>query len=179
MLALYGLTRQVFGGRSKGEKNTSLPMLSALLHIVSPAGAFLSAPYGEAPFAFLNLTGFYAFVCGLRYDRCGKFISRDVGFLFAGVLFTVANTIRSNGVLGGILFAYEAVLGLRHILVNGLSWCVLRRLLVVCVSGGLIALGMAGPQYLAYRQFCLVDTPRPWCQSLVPSIYTWVQNHYW
>lgn len=180
MLALYRLTKQVFGNRSKGgEKNMSLPMLSGLLYIINPAGAFLSAPYAEAPFAFFSFAGFYAFIRGLRSDRRGEFVSRDAGFLLSGILFTIATAIRSNGILGGILFAHEAVLVARYILLNGLSWSAFRRLFIICAGGGSIALGMAGPQFVAYRRYCLVDSPRPWCESLVPSIYSWVQDHYW
>ncbi|TFY79432.1 hypothetical protein EWM64_g4582 [Hericium alpestre] len=38
-------------------------------------------------------------------------------------------------------------------------------------------------QYAAYRTFCMPDTPdtptRPWCSDAIPSIYTFVQSHYW
>ncbi|OGM48711.1 GPI mannosyltransferase 2 [Aspergillus bombycis] len=35
-------------------------------------------------------------------------------------------------------------------------------------------------QALAYADFCLdVQTSRPWCRHLIPSIYAWVQRQYW
>lgn len=35
-------------------------------------------------------------------------------------------------------------------------------------------------QYSGYRVFCQeTDTPAPWCSSLPPSIYTYVQSKYW
>ncbi|KKZ66117.1 hypothetical protein EMCG_01153 [[Emmonsia] crescens] len=177
VLSLYGLSRNVFGD---GDGNHALPLLTAALHVISPAGAFLSAPYGESVFSLLNFTGFYAYVSALNDDRRGYMIARDVKFLVAGGLFAVVTTIRSNGVLSGILFAYDAVLGLRSIVSNGISLSQIHRMFFVVVGGSLIMLGVVGPQYRAFTMYCQnADVHRSWCDNTIPSIYTFVQSYYW
>src|SRR5689334_12377322 len=48
VVLLYELSRRVFG---QGQKAASLALVTAGLHVVSPAGLFLSAPNAESPFA--------------------------------------------------------------------------------------------------------------------------------
>lgn len=178
VLLLYRLTRTVF---EKGRYNSNLPLLSAALHIISPAGVFLSAPYGEAPFSFVNFLGFYIYVLALKHDREGALLRRDVEFVVAGCVFAVATTVRSNGILGGILFAYDALSGaLEVVQTRNLKVSTLRRLVFVVIGGAVIPLGTVGPQYFAYSAYCQSSTsPRSWCFKTIPSIYTWVQSHYW
>ncbi|OJD14462.1 hypothetical protein AJ78_05197 [Emergomyces pasteurianus Ep9510] len=177
VLSLYGLSRKVFGD---GDGNGALPLLAAVLHTISPAGAFLSAPYGESAFSLLNFTGFYAYVSALQDDRRGYMLGRDVKFLVAGGLFAVTTTIRSNGILSGTLFAYDAVLGLRSIFAGGISLSQMHRMFFVVGGGSLILLGIAGPQYRAFTIYCQnADVRRSWCDNTLPSVYTFVQNHYW
>lgn len=131
-------------------------------------------------FSLLNFTGFYAYVSALHDDRRGYMIARDVKFLVAGGLFAVVTTIRSNGVLSGILFAYDAVLGLRSIVSNGISLSQIHRMFFVVVGGSLIMLGVVGPQYRAFTMYCQnADVHRSWCDNTIPSIYTFVQSYYW
>jgi phosphatidylinositol glycan class V len=56
-----------------------------------------------------------------------------------------------------------------------------RRLPATIIAGLLVALGFAIPQFIAYREFCSASDvdKRPWCHKLPPSIYSWVQSHYW
>ncbi|KAF3481377.1 GPI mannosyltransferase 2 [Arthroderma uncinatum] len=176
VLVLYRLSRAIF--KSDGQKSDALPFLASALHIVSPAGAFLSAPYMEAPFSFLNFSGYYMFITALNDERRGSFYLRDAKFLSAGALFAVATAVRSNGLLSGLLFVYDAVFGLHQLFTHGLSWHVLRRLAMIGAGGSLILIGIVGPQYVAYKEFCLAEVSRPWCSRLLPSIYTWVQAYY-
>ncbi|EEH20926.2 hypothetical protein PABG_03157 [Paracoccidioides brasiliensis Pb03] len=177
VLSLYGLSKNVF---DDGDSRYVLSLLAAAFHIISPAGAFLSAPYGEPVFSFLNLTGIYTYVSALRDDRRGYMFARDVKFLTAGGLFAAVTTIRSNGILSGMLFAYDAVLGLINIFARGISLPQVRRMFFVVAGGSLILLGVVGPQYRAYTLFCQnSDERRSWCDNTIPSIYTFVQNHYW
>ncbi|QSS49377.1 hypothetical protein I7I53_09705 [Histoplasma capsulatum var. duboisii H88] len=176
VLSLYGLSRTVFGDGS----SRALPLLAAALHVISPAGAFLSAPYGEPVFSFLNFTGFYAYASALHDDRRGCVFARDVKFLVAGGLFATVTTVRSNGVLSGMLFAYDTVVGLAAIVSSGVSLSKLHRMFFVVLGGSLILLGVVGPQYRAFMVYCRnVDVRRIWCDNTIPSVYTFVQNHYW
>lgn len=178
MLLLYRLTKTVF---SQSKYESSLPLLASGLHIISPAGAFLSAPYAEAPFSFLNFLGFYIYVLALKNDREGAHLKRDAGFVAAGSVFAVATTVRSNGILSGMLFAYDAVSTAWKILqTRTVKISTLRRLVFIVVGGAVIPLGTIVPQYIAYLSYCQGSTsPRSWCFRTIPSIYTWVQSHYW
>ncbi|PGH08492.1 hypothetical protein AJ79_05981 [Helicocarpus griseus UAMH5409] len=178
VLSLYGFSKNVFDDGANGRH--VLPLLAATFHIISPAGAFLSAPYGESPFSLLNFTGFYAYVSALRDDHRGHTLARDVKFLLSGGLFAVVTTIRSNGVFSGILFAYDAVLGLFNLATKGISFTQIHRMFFVVAGGSLILLGVVGPQYHAFKLYCQgTEVPRSWCDNTIPSIYTFVQDYYW
>ncbi|GIK03234.1 ER membrane glycoprotein subunit of the GPI transamidase complex-like protein [Aspergillus viridinutans] len=178
VLVLYRLSINIFGGDTAKQK--TLCFLSAALHIISPAGAFLSAPYGEALFSLLSISGFYLYSSSGLDDSTNQRLSRDLKLLTAAVLISAATAVRSNGILGGILFAYDALLQLRQILNRGLSWAVVSRLAVIVLGGCVIALGMAVPQYIAFNAFCMTpNAPRPWCGWTIPSIYRFVQEQYW
>lgn len=58
VLVLYCLGCAIFSGR----KGRMLAFIAACLHIFSPAGLFLSAPYGESTYALLSFTGYFLFV---------------------------------------------------------------------------------------------------------------------
>ena len=106
----------------------------------------------------------------------------DVETIVAGVSFGCATVVRGNGILGGLIFLYDAVLQGLHLLAHGVSTKEVRKLLALGVGGLLIALGAFLPQYEAYQRFCadvVEHDRRPWCNYAVPSIYGWVQKHYW
>lgn len=178
VLALYRLSVNIFGHATAAQK--LICFLSAALHIISPAGAFLSAPYGESIFSLLNFTGFYLYTSALINEHNGITFSRDIQVLTAAVLFALATIVRSNGILSGFLFAYDACMVAWATLTQGLSLHKTRRLAVIILGGCIVALGIIVPQILAYRTYCVSDTYlRPWCSSSLPSIYGWVQGHYW
>lgn len=107
---------------------------------------------------------------------------REVAFkLSSGALFAVATTIRSNGLLSGLILLYDVARYLPRLLSMQSSVHDICRVIVTCVSGMLIAIGFVGPQYLAYMDFCVTTKPpvSPWCKKSIPSIYSWVQSHYW
>lgn len=178
VLALYRLSNNVFGQQTPTQRLVCF--LSSILHIVTPAGAFLSAPYMEPLFSFLNISGLYLYSSSLLDDYSGKRLSRDSKLLSAALLFAVATTVRSNGILSGFLFAYDAVWQFRRVIVHGLSVDAVVRLGVIVLGGCVVGLGMVLPQIVAYSTYCLDDSiTRPWCQWTVPSIYGWVQEQYW
>ncbi|KAK2731633.1 hypothetical protein FQN57_003266 [Myotisia sp. PD_48] len=178
VMVLYNLSVNVF--KNNIQSCNSLAFLASAIHIISPAGAFLSAPYGEALFSLLNFLGYHTYIKALVNETGGKLIQRDVKFVLAGCLFAVATTIRSNGVLSGLAFAYDAVIGVKCMYDYGVARGYLRRLFFVCIGGSLILFGVLVPQLVAYMQYCRVtDNLRPWCDQWLPSIYTWVQANYW
>lgn len=178
VLALYALSANIFGHTTAPQK--LMCFLSAALHIICQGGAFLSAPYGESLFSFLNISGFYLYSASLIAENSGLSTLRDSQVLGSALLFAIATTVRSNGILSGFLFAYDALILSWTILTQGPSIRTIRRLLIIGLSGAIVALGTVVPQVIAYRAYCLAETElRPWCTWAIPSIYTWVQEFYW
>lgn len=173
---LFRLTRIVFPIRAA----ENLAFLSASLHIFSLAGIFLSAAYGESLYSALSLLGYIFYARSLRHEKRQLWVRRDILVMVSGLVFALATMVRSNGILNGALFLYDAVATLIHV-PQGLSLIVLRRLMALGVGGILVALGMIIPQWIAYKEFCQLaeQAPRPWCSRLIPSIYTWTQDEYW
>jgi phosphatidylinositol glycan class V len=176
VLLLYALSQLI--SRSYRDSSTATSTIAAALHIISPAGAFLSAPYSEGLFSTLNFLGLYLYVDGhITGGGLGDFET-----VVAGVCFGCATLVRTNGILGGLPFLYDVVLQSLRLLRDGISTKRVRRLLALGAGGVLIALGALSPQYKAYKKFCddaVGQDRRPWCDSQFPSIYGWVQWHYW
>ncbi|OKL59827.1 GPI mannosyltransferase 2 [Talaromyces atroroseus] len=177
VLVLHALTKSLFGYDTQSQR--AFCLISAALHVISPAGAFLSAPYGESIFSLLNLTGFYLYSSALISESAGRRGRRDTHFLLAGIAFAVATTVRGNGILSGCLFAYDAIQGALQLLRQGISVDLIRRTGFVVLGGMTVALGSIIPQFIAFTEYCGGSTRRPWCEQLLPSIYGWVQAHYW
>jgi len=159
-----------------------MPIAIAAFHIISPAGAFLVSPCSEALFSFLHILGFQLYLKGLRNHYQGRITRADAQCLAAGVVFGLATTVRSNGLLSGAPFLHDATLTVLSLCHAKLSTASIRRLVVVGVGGCFVALGAIIPQYQAYVKYCPLETVyvrRPWCNNYVPSIYAWVQHHYW
>jgi Gpi18-like mannosyltransferase len=175
-LVLHALSKSLFGHETQSQK--AFCLISTALHIISPAGAFLSAPYGESLFSLLNFTGFYIYSSALLAENAGRQTRRDIFILLAGILFATATTIRGNGIISGSLFAYDAVQGAVQFLNNERSMALIRRTAFIVLGGSIVALGSIIPQYIAYTEYCAATT-RPWCGRLLPSVYGWVQVHYW
>jgi phosphatidylinositol glycan class V len=157
--------------------------LGAILHIMTPASLFLSSPYAEAPFSLLNITGMllYAQSRTLARDQQHSVLG-DAYKLGSGLLFGAATLMRGNGLLSGLILLYDLASYLPQVFSMRLTVHDVRRMIVTCVAGGIIALCFVWPQYLAYVEYCsgedVSDGP-PWCQRTIPSIYSWVQSHYW
>lgn len=177
---LYRMSRSIWN-RTSEEERTRFAFLAALLHIISPAGIFLSAPYAESPFALLNFLGYYFCLKAYEYQSKGGKTKKQLSTLAAGLLFAVATMFRSNGILSGFVFAYDAILITWRMLYSEDHLSHLKDFPVVIASGTMVALGSLIPQSLAFRDYCSksVEEPRPWCNHWVPSIYAWVQSHYW
>lgn len=163
--------------------NRKLSLVAALLHVISPAGLFLSAPYAESTFALLSFTGYLLFA--KRYTTTTTTtLLRDVYTVLAGLVFGLATSFRSNGILNGVPFAWEFIQALPELFQFGRpGWMDTVQQLVALGLGGLaVAAGSVIPQVVAYRWYCNPESPsdtRPWCEGYLPSIYTFVQQHYW
>ena len=190
VLALDGLTRTVFSS-GRGE---DIAFLAASLHIISPAGLFLSAPYAESLFALLTFLAYHLYV-GARWSSKAYHEHHTHAYLVAaGLLFGLATAVRSNGLLNGAVLLDDLIVTLRDGSGPLLQARRLRRLTAIGASGALLALGALIPQILAYRVFCQTGHPspspsspsmtpntktRPWCSNAVPSVYAWAQDHHW
>ncbi|KAL8926314.1 MAG: hypothetical protein Q9172_001823 [Xanthocarpia lactea] len=183
VLVLYQTTKLISQKPPHG--NPCFAFISASLHIISPAGLFLSAPCAESSFSFLNFLGFYLYASGLQAHHDGRSGLRDILTILSGLAFGLATTFRSNGLLSGLLFCFDivkSVFTIRECLHPETMVPTLRRIIILITAGLLMALGSFFPQYLAYQEYCVDAKPEhqaSWCLHQVPSIYTWVQSHYW
>lgn len=181
-LILHRMTRTVSPATSDSS-HSDFAFLSSCLHIISPAGLFLSAPYAESAFSFFNFTGFYLYVKSLDEQLKGRDRKADLIVLLSGLVFGIAAILRGNGLLSGLLYCFEVIAELASLFNVNNSSFKLRRLGAVVLGGSLMACCAIVPQYLAYMDYCTkilrIEDKRPWCSRRVPSIYAWVQSHYW
>jgi len=157
-------------------KKSQLSFVAAVLHIISPAGLFLSAPFSESPYSLLAFTGYLFFAKAVLSDR--RTVAHDVSLVASGLWFGFAVNFRSNGMLNGIPFAFEL---LRELSLPPTATSIRRRLALI-VGGSAIAIGFIVPQLVAYLTYChgVPDSDlRPWCTRRLPTIYSFVQEHYW
>ncbi|KAK0629031.1 GPI mannosyltransferase 2 [Bombardia bombarda] len=192
-LVLYRLTLLIFRGNSK------LALVTALLHIISPAGVFLSAPYAESGCALLSFTGYLLYAQSCLAESKST-LKRDGYVMLAGISFGLATVFRSNALLNGIPFAWEVLQHLPRLFTaitttmntpSDSAVSTIRRLFALGFGGAAVAAGSIVPQAVAYQRFCgggfpflstssdAAAEPRLWCQGYMPSIYTFVQQHYW
>jgi phosphatidylinositol glycan class V len=179
VLVLYRLLTLVL----EPQRHKIIPFIAAVLHILTPASLFMCAPYAEAMFSLLNFTGMLLYAQSQTLAETGTSSFRaDFQKLGSGTCFAAATLMRSNGLLSGVIFLYDVARYMPAAMSAQLSTHDVRRITVTCMAGTLIALAFLGPQYLAYAEFCDRESgtgTRPWCDKTFPSIYSWVQSHYW
>ena len=176
VLLLFSLTLAVFPGST-----ARFAFSAAALHIISPAGIFLSAPFAEGSCALFAFAGCLAFAKSFTPERQSAAAKHDFLLFGSGILFGISTTLRSNGILNGLLLLEEAFRILLN-LKDDFRIARIRRLIASGLGGLSVAAGFLLPQYIAYNEFCReqgVITLRPWCTRSLPSIYTFVQDHYW
>lgn len=182
MLFLYKLTYEIIP--SSNERKRQIAFTAACLHILSPAGLFLSAPYGESMFAAAHFAGLLSYVLarkqGLDTGLAGG-IRASILTILSGLFIGFSAMIRSNGLLSGVIFAWDAIVFLPELpaIIRRLDWNRIFRLAGIVLGGIFIAVGYLFPQIEAYQEFCTSGNSRPWCKETLPSIYTFVQSHYW
>lgn len=177
---LHRLTQLIFRAHPKASQ---IAFVSASLHVFSPAGLFLSAPYGESLFSLLHISGYYFYVQGRWHGVAEQSLRHDCSLLMSGLLIGLAATVRSNGLLGGLLYACDATMIIFQVLRTRNALNHIRQLAITVLAGSFVAAGALWPQYIAYSEFCSASAEpsmiRPWCTNLIPSIYSWVQAYYW
>ncbi|OAG40822.1 hypothetical protein AYO21_04899 [Fonsecaea monophora] len=180
VIQLWASTESLIG---TDEPTKSLvPFSAAALHIISPAGVFLSAPSSESAFAFLSMSGFLGYIHATQHFNRGQVFAACTTMISTAMSFSTATIVRSNGVLAGIPFLVEALTTFLAMFSRGISPSRVAWLASAVAGGLLVAFGMAYPQALAYWEYCHGRDPRdrrPWCNQTLPSIFTFVQSHYW
>jgi phosphatidylinositol glycan class V len=175
-IVLYKLTLAVFGRECKQKA-----FVAAALHIFAPAGIFLSAPYAESCCAFLSFAG-YLYYAKSFSPNGGVSVGKDVMILMSGIMFGAATTYRSNGMLNGVLLLEEAI-RLAYQFLHDSKSSTFRRLVVTGLGGVCVGAGFVLPQFVAYQEYCTAPSSmierRTWCGRIIPSIYNFVQDHYW
>jgi len=178
VLLLFNLTFNLIPAK-QGTKGR-IAFTTACLHIVSPAGLFLSSPYGESTLALFNFMGMLCYVYAVQYRHKDRATAEAaIWTIAAGASFGIATTARSNGLLSGTIFAWDAILAILRPSRNLSSAKGVINFAATIAAGLLVAVGFAAPQCVAYLEYCTGGNTRPWCTKLPPSIYTWVQDHYW
>jgi phosphatidylinositol glycan class V len=176
---LYSLVRRIVPAGQ--ERKREIAFIAACLHTVSPAGLFLSAPYGESTFAFTTFLGILCYVCAQeQHDSPAQqsALPKSAWILLSGFSFGLSTLFRSNGLLHGTIFFFDAIACLRYFF-RAPNASNLAHLIAIIFAGSFIAIGFALPQAIAYLQYCTPEPSRPWCSQFPPSIYSWVQKHYW
>ncbi|KAK5108213.1 hypothetical protein LTR62_008669 [Meristemomyces frigidus] len=165
-------------------RKRQLAFTTACLHVLSPAGIFLLAGYHESAFALLNFLGLYCYATAVdnRFATYADAYQIDaVWTIFAGFWFGLASMVRSNGLLSGIIFAWDAVAMLPRLpdILRTRDTERITRFTATIVAGTLLAIGFVAPQVSGYLHYCTAGETRPWCNKFPPSIYSFVQSHYW
>ncbi|TPX33250.1 hypothetical protein SmJEL517_g03847 [Synchytrium microbalum] len=154
-LSLYRLSLRVL-------KDPKIATISALLFCIGPGGPFMSSIYTESPFAMLSFGGMLAF--------------SNQKPIVASVLWGMAATFRSNGVLLSGFLLYGLLLDFRT------RKLALTKVLTSLIGITIVVSSMAASQYCGYRAFCQdvdADSLPPWCNNTLPMIYSFVQQKYW
>lgn len=177
VFVLYGLANRLpITDRNQRRK---IAFVAACLHIFSSAGLFLSAPYSESLFSLLNFFGVFVHAgipCELPLEEYG--LSSLLRLLLSGAFFGLATTVRSNGIFSGLIYFYHVYM----LLHSRITIRTIVTITVLGLSAATILSGMLLPQFIAYQDYCVAPSGgnlRPWCSRSLPSIYSWVQEHYW
>jgi GPI mannosyltransferase 2 len=180
MILVWSIATQLSSGEA--HVKSSVAFVAALLYIISPAGIFLSAPYTESPFAMVNMLGIRLFLLGKDLHNRGQYSGGALVTVLGGFISGAATVVRSNGILNGMFYAWDASTCLLHIAQGQASFGRVIRIVSLGIGGMLIGAGMILPQSQAYLEYCTdpsIEVIRPWCRDRFPSIFSFVQSHYW
>ncbi|AOA60425.1 Glycosyl phosphatidyl inositol biosynthesis mannosyltransferase [Komagataella phaffii CBS 7435] len=184
-LLIYEISKEIrIRADFKTSSSSKFELVSALIYVVLPAGAFVIMPYSEVFNSFLCFTGLLLKLKSASKD--GELIERKLLYLVSAIFFGIAFQVRSNSVLYGILYLIDLVQ---------------RRQRIALFAGASMGLLVAINQFVPYYQFCrihdfsywadirssgddfdidLYDLGRPeWCHSKLPFLTLHAQATYW
>ncbi|KAI9033339.1 GPI mannosyltransferase 2 [Hyaloraphidium curvatum] len=149
--SLYRLT-------AKLTSDSKFAALSAFLFCLTPASPFVSSLYAESTFALATFLGMEAFESEQN--------------LLAALLWAAASAFRANGILLAGFFVFRALHG---------SGSLLKRTFDATFCSCIVLSTFLSTQLKAFNDYCRSGeaSSRPWCSTRIPSIYTFVQAHYW
>ena len=163
---LYRLTLRHTG-------NHDIAWKAAVLSTICPsAGTTLSSPTPEPFFSLVSLAGMLL----LAPTRLKSGTLTDTTFsrrFQAALCFAAATSFRANGVLLAGFLIWDLFWTRRQ------SPAFALRILEASVHVPLAVSPFVVSQVWAHMRFCVPGQERPWCTSLVPSVYAFVQEHYW
>jgi phosphatidylinositol glycan class V len=154
-------------------RNESLAFRSAMLFVFSPANPFFFSLYTESIFALFSFSGMYFAVYEPQERGRKTFLN-----LLAAVLFALATSVRSNGVILAGFLLYPAFHRLFWQWKEGNYARAAYEILEAMVCTIICIAPLIAYLYSAYMRFC-IDFARPWCTDSLPNIYSFVQNFYW
>ncbi|MBW0518724.1 hypothetical protein O181_058439 [Austropuccinia psidii MF-1] len=164
-------------------KSIKFTSLVGLLHIFSPSPSTQVVPYTEPFYAF------FSFLASYRYARLSNPSSskRFHAKLTIAIFAAIATTLRSIGIIQASFWISDWLDNSKKLTSNKFKNPKKRLfdMIINSIQTFILVLITSGPflldQYLGYREFCMVEFQlvRPWCSNLIPSIYNFVQSHYW
>ncbi|KAJ8328132.1 ER membrane glycoprotein subunit of the GPI transamidase complex-like protein [Batrachochytrium dendrobatidis] len=156
-VALYKLSAHVL-------HDNHIAFVSAILFAFNPAGIFMSSIYTESPFALCAFMGMLNMVQGHTWA--------------AALWWSGASSLRGNGILFAGFFIWDLLHPFaKHTIQTQTMYRIVRNTIAL----GVVVAPFILFQYYGWTLFCTenADTYRPWCNHRIPSIYSFVQAHYW
>jgi phosphatidylinositol glycan class V len=115
--------------------------------------------YTESLFALFTLYGLYVHFCKENTFWNG---------ILSATSFALATSVRSNGIITIGFFLFEMIQRRRK--------C---NLFQTCLQCGIVLLPYILFQAYGYLLYCVNGPRSPWCKSMIPHLYSYVQKAYW
>lgn len=165
---LYFYTLVVFTN-ARLFKPRRMALTSLILFVWSPAAAFLTAPYSEAPAALFSFLCLY-----LREVGVGPQVAvsrqqsapRSALYILSGAFAAIAFGMRANCLFLGCAYLYDL-------------WAGRCGRALPLAAGLILGVAFVGAQIHSYVAICLGTDRGEWCGSALPSLFAYAQAHYW
>lgn len=160
-------------------KDERLALGSSLLFCFNPASIFFSVAYSESLFSLFAFTGLWLLY---HHADAPPFPSR----LAATLCFSLATLTRSNGSLLGIFSIHAAYLSWQAN--HSHPYRTSSTVVELGIVGGIHLCSLMAVLGYGWYLYCFLPIPipipddesvRPWCNKLLPNIYTFVEGEYW